>query len=248
MDFLRLRRDDPRLWGVGWKCGGRIRARWSTGSRQICAALGGRPNGRRRFADRASCPQMEWRAALRVQDQRRLGARGGRRPSAPYVYLVTTRYGGKKACNGCPDPALILRISGDGGRTFGADRFLCACKGVDAQNDPQIEVAQDGAVYAVWLNDYVPGVVFSRSRDHGRTWSDPVTLKTPRHRIRGRACARHLSDRSRRVCRLDKRVIRTSRSRTTTGRRRPAHQDEHGRQVLVRLFGRRCCGWDRDLQ
>ena len=99
-------------------------------------------------------------------------------PAAPYVYLVTTRYGGKKACKGCPDPALILRVSSDGGKTFGADRFICSCKGVVAQNDPQIEVAANGTVYAAWLNDFVPGVVFSKSSDHGRTWTDPLTLKT----------------------------------------------------------------------
>ncbi|HEX7471772.1 MAG TPA: sialidase family protein [Candidatus Limnocylindrales bacterium] len=100
-------------------------------------------------------------------------------PSAPYEYILTTRYGGAKACAHCPDPALILRVSNDGGRTFGGDRFLCACKGVVAQNDPQIEVATDGTVYAAWLNDFVPGAVFSKSSDHGRTWTDPITLKTP---------------------------------------------------------------------
>src|SRR5436190_151720 len=100
-------------------------------------------------------------------------------PTAPYVYMVTTRYGGKKACKDCPDPALILRVSNDGGQTFGADSFLCACEGVEAENDPQIEVATDGRVYAAWLNDFVPGVVFARSSDHGKTWTAPLTLKTP---------------------------------------------------------------------
>ena len=100
-------------------------------------------------------------------------------PKDPYVYILTTRYGGRKACQACPDPALILRVSSDGGATFGADRFICACRGIVAQNDPQIEVATDGTVYAAWLNDFVPGVVFSKSGDHGRSWTDPITLKTP---------------------------------------------------------------------
>jgi hypothetical protein len=100
-------------------------------------------------------------------------------PSAPFVYILTTRYGGLKACKKCPDPALILRVSEDGGRTFGADRFLCPCTGVVAQNDPQIEAASDGTLYAAWLNDFVPGVVVSKSHDHGRTWTAPITLKTP---------------------------------------------------------------------
>lgn len=101
-------------------------------------------------------------------------------PGAGWVYLLATRYGGTRACGTCPDPALILRISSDGGRTFGPDRFICACKGVSGQNDPEIEVASDGTVYAAWLNDYVPGAVFSRSVDHGRTWTAPLTLKTNR--------------------------------------------------------------------
>ncbi len=100
-------------------------------------------------------------------------------PVAPYVYVLTTRYSGKKACSNCPNPALILKVSKDGGRTFGADQFLCACPGISGQNDPQISVAKDGTVYSAWLNDYVPGVVFSKSSDHGRTWTKPIALKTP---------------------------------------------------------------------
>jgi hypothetical protein len=100
-------------------------------------------------------------------------------PAQPYVYILTTRYGGRKACSDCPDPALILKVSSDGGRTFGADRFLCACTGISGQNDPQIEVTRKGAIYAAWLNDFVPGVVFSKSNDHGVTWTHPITLKTP---------------------------------------------------------------------
>src|SRR4249920_162122 len=41
-------------------------------------------------------------------------------PSSSRIYQVTTRYGGTKACNQCPDPALILRSSTDGGATWGA--------------------------------------------------------------------------------------------------------------------------------
>ncbi len=100
-------------------------------------------------------------------------------PAAPYVYILTTRYSGKKACSTCPDPALILKVSKDGGRSFGADQFLCPCPGISGQNDPQISVARDGTVYAAWLNDYVPGVVFSKSSNHGRSWTKPIALKTP---------------------------------------------------------------------
>jgi hypothetical protein len=98
-------------------------------------------------------------------------------PLAPYVYLLTTRYGGRPACpRGCPDPAIILRVSSDGGATFGPESYICACRDIGAQNDPEIAVAADGTVYAAWLNDFVPGVVFSKSRDHGRSWTAPVRV------------------------------------------------------------------------
>ncbi len=98
-------------------------------------------------------------------------------PGSSYVYVLTTRYNGEPACSGhCPDPALILRVSSDGGASFGPESYLCVCQGTEGQNDPQIAVALDGTVYTAWINDFVPGVVFSRSRDHGRTWSPPKVL------------------------------------------------------------------------
>jgi len=98
-------------------------------------------------------------------------------PSSSRVYQLTTRYGGPKACSSCPDPALILRSSTDGGATWSADSYLCSCKGVKAQNDPQIAVAGDGSLYAAWLNDYQPGVVFSKSTNHGATWTTPKSVE-----------------------------------------------------------------------
>jgi hypothetical protein len=98
-------------------------------------------------------------------------------PNSAWVYQATTRYGGPKACQQCPDPAIIVRASSDGGVTFGQDRFICACRNVKAQNDPQLAVATDGTVYAAWLNDYNPGVVVSKSTDRGTTWSTPLSLK-----------------------------------------------------------------------
>lgn len=94
-------------------------------------------------------------------------------PVGPYVYLVTTRYGAPACAHRCPDPALVFSVSSDGGATFGSERYLCVCRGIDGQNDPQVAVARDGTVYAAWLNGFVPGVVFSRSSDRGRTWTRP---------------------------------------------------------------------------
>jgi hypothetical protein len=44
------------------------------------------------------------------------------------------------------------------------------------QFDPQLAVVSDGTVYAAWLNTFNPGTVLSKSFDHGRTWTAPVTM------------------------------------------------------------------------
>ena len=97
-------------------------------------------------------------------------------PNAPFIYILHNRSGGKDACaNGCPDPAMILHVSDDGGVTWQPERFLCRCKGVRAQWDPLIEVVPDtGDVVAVWMNGYK--IQFARSTDHGATWSNPVQV------------------------------------------------------------------------
>lgn len=98
-------------------------------------------------------------------------------PNAPYVYVLHNRYGGEPACRRCPDPAMILHVSKDGGRTFGKERYLCPCRGVKGQYDPLIEVVPDtGAVYAVWMNNFQ--IHFSRSANHGRTWTEPIHVHT----------------------------------------------------------------------
>jgi hypothetical protein len=99
------------------------------------------------------------------------------RPGHPDVYMLTTRYGGPRACPSCPSPAIMLRISRDGGRTWQPDRFLCRCPDeANNQYDPEIEIDAGGNVYAVWLDDFTPGVAFIRSDDRGRTWTDPVHI------------------------------------------------------------------------
>ena len=93
-------------------------------------------------------------------------------PNAPYVYVLATRYEAKPCAGNCPTPWMALAISKDGGATWGKQRPLCACKG-SGQFDPIFEVVPDtGAVYALYMNGY--NVVFVRSTDHGKTWSDPV--------------------------------------------------------------------------
>jgi len=96
-------------------------------------------------------------------------------PAAPWVYLLTTRYGSTKPCPGnCPDPYIALEISSDGGSTWSDGVPLCACKG-GGQFDPIIEVVPNtGQVYAVYMNGY--NIVFVKSTNHGATWSAPVKV------------------------------------------------------------------------
>jgi hypothetical protein len=96
------------------------------------------------------------------------------RAGSSRVYMLTTRYGGKPACQSCADPAIRLRSSRDGGVHWGRDRYLCRCRGSQNQYDPQIELAADGSLYAAWLDGFTPGVAFARSDDRGRSWTKPV--------------------------------------------------------------------------
>jgi hypothetical protein len=94
-------------------------------------------------------------------------------PDAPFVYLLTTRYGEPKPCPGnCPIPHIVLEVSSNNGLSWTDGVPLCACKG-EGQYDPIIEVVPDtGHVYALWMNGF--NVVFQKSTDHGVSWSAPV--------------------------------------------------------------------------
>lgn len=94
-------------------------------------------------------------------------------PNSPFVYILHNRFGGEAACsNSCPDPAMLLHVSDDGGKTWDAEAYLCTCRRVQGQYDPLIEVVPEtGDVYAIWMNDF--DIQFSKSTDHGRTWSTP---------------------------------------------------------------------------
>jgi BNR repeat-like domain len=97
-------------------------------------------------------------------------------PKAPHVYRLVTRYGGPPACaHRCPDPAIVLQVSHSDGRTWGPSRYLCRCAGTGGEFDPQIEVAATtGEVEAAFMRDY--SVWFTRSLDHGRSWSKAVAV------------------------------------------------------------------------
>jgi len=96
-------------------------------------------------------------------------------PNRPFVYVAHNRFGGEPACANCPDPAMILHVSRDGGRTWRPESYLCPCEGVSGQHDPLLEVVpESGDVIAAWMNSFK--IQFARSTDHGKTWSDPVHI------------------------------------------------------------------------
>jgi hypothetical protein len=100
-------------------------------------------------------------------------------PRSSYVYQAVTGIGSHEcAHHNCPGTSILVRASSDGGATWGPFVFVCgvACKNVGWQFDPQLAVATDGTVYAAWLNTFNPGTVLSKSFDHGRTWTTPVTM------------------------------------------------------------------------
>ena len=102
-------------------------------------------------------------------------------PNAPYVYLLTTRYGAPGTCpKHCPTPYIPLTVSADGGKTWGPQDPLCVCRGSSSQHDPIIEVVpKTGHVYAGLLS-FGRGrnwsTVFTKSEDHGETWTKPVEV------------------------------------------------------------------------
>jgi hypothetical protein len=99
-------------------------------------------------------------------------------PSAPNVYIITTRYGARDCVPHCPSPFIAMMISRDNGATWSNQRPLCECLRSKAQYDPIVEVVRNtGDVYSVFLNwDRANGfsTVFSKSTDHGQTWSEPL--------------------------------------------------------------------------
>jgi BNR repeat-like domain len=99
-------------------------------------------------------------------------------PKAPYIYLLTTRYATRDCGVHCPTPWIPLLVSKDNGVTWGPQVPLCECTRAKAQYDPTIEVVPNtSAVYSAFLNfDRHNGfsTVFTKSTDHGRTWTEPV--------------------------------------------------------------------------
>ena len=97
-------------------------------------------------------------------------------PGSSYVYQAVTYINASKTCSACPGTAVFVRASPDGGQTWGPAHPIYLAGGKGWQFDPQLKVATDGTVYAVFLQTFNPGSVLFKSTDHGTTWSGPYTM------------------------------------------------------------------------
>jgi PEP-CTERM motif len=80
-------------------------------------------------------------------------------PFAPYVYQMTTRYGGTQV-------ELIFRRSTDGGASWEPGQLFASNAG-----DPMLEVADDGTIFAMGIVGGGFKLQMRRSTDHGISWT-----------------------------------------------------------------------------
>jgi len=98
-------------------------------------------------------------------------------PGSPWLYQMTTQYGGHRVCSTDMNHCILFRSSPDRGRTWSQDivmpRRQCPparfCRLAHWQNDPGIAVSSSGVIYATWMNQW--DVTFAKSDDHGHTWT-----------------------------------------------------------------------------
>jgi len=87
--------------------------------------------------------------------------------SSTYVYQMTTRFRGQLS-------GIFIRRSADGGRSWDPDQMIAP---VDVwQADPQVQVTDDGTVFAAWLDGPNWTSKLVKSYDHGATWTEPVAI------------------------------------------------------------------------
>ena len=140
-------------------------------------------------------------------DRRRLGAGDRRGPQRPVrLPPVDAVHGPDRLREPVPAPVPLLKVSTDGGVTWGPDRYLCPCRGVKGQFDPEIEVVPNtGAVYAAWMNSNHRGLLqVDRSRPdvvHARVGLGQRELVRQAH-------PRHLRQRDRRLRRVQRSLRR----------------------------------------
>jgi hypothetical protein len=88
-------------------------------------------------------------------------------PSSNYVYQMTTRFDPNQS-------AVVIRSSPDSGANWGTSQFVGPVN--EWQADPQVQVANDGTVYVVWLDGPNWRSKLVKSFDHGQTWTTPLDI------------------------------------------------------------------------
>jgi hypothetical protein len=87
--------------------------------------------------------------------------------SSSYVYQMATRFNAQVS-------GVFIRRSSDGGGSWLADQLIAP---IDLwQADPQVQVADNGIVFAVWLDGPNWTSELVKSYDHGVTWTPPVVI------------------------------------------------------------------------
>jgi hypothetical protein len=86
-------------------------------------------------------------------------------PSAPYVYAAWMQYAGNKVY-------IALRVSSDGGATWGAVRQLTPSN--QGQYDIVLATSSSGAVYATYMQGN--HIMFRKSADHAATFTSPIQV------------------------------------------------------------------------
>ncbi|MBA3963431.1 MAG: exo-alpha-sialidase [Chthoniobacterales bacterium] len=88
-------------------------------------------------------------------------------PSSHYVYQMTTRFNSKIS-------GIYIRRSADGGATWEPAHDVGPIS--KWQADPQVQVAANGTVFAVWLDGPTWTSRLTKSYDHGATWTPSIAV------------------------------------------------------------------------
>ncbi len=87
--------------------------------------------------------------------------------SSSFVYQMTTRFNARYS-------GIFIRRSADGGKSWYPDQLIAPI--TQWQADPQVQVADDGTVFAVWLHGPNWESKLVKSSDYGATWTAPVVI------------------------------------------------------------------------
>jgi hypothetical protein len=95
--------------------------------------------------------------------------------SSPYQGTLYLTYMGQMGKRGSVERAMFLKVSEDGGRSFGQAKELPGTRGWSPNSDAVI--APNGGMHMVWSRDSTK-VFHAVSKDAGRTFSNPTPIAT----------------------------------------------------------------------